>query len=567
MKGSTLSTSLRYGSALVSVCLATLLCLLLDPLLEGHLYYLWFFLALVLTAWYGGSRPCLLALAVSLPLVIFFFVPPRYEFAIEGSANQVGFLTFCLLGFAVLLYSGKLAEGIQKIAEANAILMQDLPFQLTALRQQLHRRIERGAEIERRLAMQYAMTQLLAESPNLADAARGILPTLCESLAWDVGLFWAVDRDDDVLRCLQVWQRPGVAATSFVEECRRTAFPKGAGLPGRVWESERLVSVTDMGDSDLPRSFLSSHAGLRGAVGFPIRDGDRFLGVMEFFSRTTCSADDNLIEMMAWVGVEISQFIERREAEALVQRQQQQRRTARAIQHSLLPRAVPALAGYDIRGKAIFADEVGGDCFDFVLLPERRETSLAVLLADASGHGIASALLVSETRAYLRALALTGCDVGQMLHLTNQRLTSDLPSDFFVTLFLARLQAGTHALAYASAGHCPGYVLDAGGQIRAVLPSSTLPLGIAESPEPPAAASVLLQPGELVVLYTDGIVEASPTHGKPFGVERLLDIVRVHRREPLDDILDALFQSVADFTHRTSQQDDMTVVLIRAKAN
>src|SRR5580704_16015745 len=130
MKQRTLECISRYGSSVASVSGATLICLLIDPILEGHLYYLWFFIALLFTGWYGGFMPCLLALVISLPLIAYFFAPPRFSFAVEGAANQLGFVTYLLVGFLVLLYSMRLAEGLRKVVKANALLAKNLPSRL-----------------------------------------------------------------------------------------------------------------------------------------------------------------------------------------------------------------------------------------------------------------------------------------------------------------------------------------------------------------------------------------------------------------------------------------------------
>src|SRR6202011_3493847 len=192
------------------------------------------------------------------------------------------------------------------------------------------------------------------------------------------------------------------------------------------------------------------------------------------------------------------------------------------------------------------ADEVGGDWFDYIPLVVEGQECLVVLVADVSGHGIAAALLAGQTRAYLRAFALTCSDVGTILTLTNHRLATDLVTDHFVTLLLVQLDPRTRTLAYASAGHCPGYVLDHQGQIKAVLASTGGLLGIDSTSEFPTGPSLTLEPGELVFLYTDGIVEAGSSTGKPFGLKRSLDVVRAHRQETPDEILEALFDAVGD---------------------
>jgi serine phosphatase RsbU (regulator of sigma subunit) len=416
----------------------------------------------------------------------------------------------------------------------------------------------------RRLAAEHAVSQILAVSSSLDDAAPAILRAMCESLDWDVGILWAVDRSANVLRCVEVWHSPEAEVTAFEQDTRQRTYPPGAGLPGRVWAGEALAWVPDLAaEANLPRAPRPAGAGLHGAVGFPVRNGVEFLGVMEFLSRGIRQPHDELIQMMASIGSQISQFIERRQAEGELRRQEEDRRIAQQLQQGLLPKAMPTLPGFQMGGRSAAASDVGGDCFDFLPLRVEGAECLGVLVADASGHGIGAALLVAQTRAYLRALALAGSEIATLLTVSNQRLASDIVQDHFVTLLLLRLDPRTRSLLYSSAGHCPGYVLDCQGRTKAVLASTGYPLGIDPASEFPTGPTITLEPGELVLLFTDGIVEAASPDGEQFGLERTLTIVRAHQQEAPDAILDALFDAVGDFS-RHQLRDDITAVIIKA---
>ena len=267
--------------------------------------------------------------------------------------------------------------------------------------------------------------------------------------------------------------------------------------------------------------------------------------------------------MMTSISSQLGQFIERREAAMQVLSQEEDRRIARAIQQGLLPKRMPTFSGFKISGRSSTANSVGGDCFDFIPMLVEDGECLGVLVGDASGHGMGAALLIAETRAFLRALVLTCRDVGTLLTLANQRLASDIVSDHFVTLFFMRL-ARPQSLLYTSAGHWPGYVLDRGGQIRAVLRATGLPLGIDSEEKYPVPPALSLEPGELVVLLTDGIVEAESSDRNQFGLERTLGIVRAHQQETPDEILEALFDALSDFC-ANKFQDDLTAVIIQAQ--
>lgn len=417
---------------------------------------------------------------------------------------------------------------------------------------------------ERCLAAEHAVTRILAEAAEIINAAPGMMQAICESLGWDVGVVWTVDGQANVLRCIDVWHAPTVEAPAFAQASRQGAFALGVGLPGRVWRSRRPAWVPDVTqDADFPRAAIAAGEGLHGAYGFPIYNGVEFLGVMEFFSREMLRADDKLVEMMAAIGGQIGQFLERRRAEQTVRDREREFALARQIQQGLLPKTMPVVPGFAFSGATRFCQETGGDYFDFFPM---ADSGLGIAIGDASGHGIASALVIEDARACLRALALTHADPGSILAVTNRCLKEDLPADQFVTLFLARLDASARSVVYCSAGHCPGYVLDEHGKVRSVLKNTGLPLGIELATEFPGAPRITLLPGDLLFLFTDGVMEAHSPEELPFGIQRALDVVGEHRHDRPDEIVQALFRAVGDFSRDRAQLDDSTAVIIKVEA-
>ena len=207
---------------------------------------------------------------------------------------------------------------------------------------------------------------------------------------------------------------------------------------------------------------------------------------------------------------------------------------------------------------------MGGDCFDFVPYIANGKENLLVLVADASGHGIAAALVMAETRAYVRALALTCLDIGTLLAVTNNRLANDI-AEGFVTLLVVQIEPVSRSLLYTSAGHCSGYVLDRQGQTKAILQSTGVPLGIATTGEHPIGPAVSLESGDLIFLFTDGIIEAASPDGELCGWERTLGILRGHQQEMPAGILNTLFDAVGNFSHH-HLHDDVTAVIVEVEA-
>lgn len=232
---------------------------------------------------------------------------------------------------------------------------------------------------------------------------------------------------------------------------------------------------------------------------------------------------------------------------------------ARRVQHSLFPSRMPTVPGFDIAGAAFPAEHVSGDYYDFIRLPD---DSLALLVADVSGHGLGPALLMAQAQAYLRAIAETYHDPGELLRHAN-RLLARTDTEHFVTLFLAHLEPSRSQFTYAAAGH-RGYLLRRDDSI-VQLESTGIPLGISPQVEFSTSPSYELAPGDILVLPTDGIVEARGTDRAFFGEQRLLDVVRAHRTESASSIVRELYAAARTFTHGQAQKDDITVVI--AKAN
>jgi phosphoserine phosphatase RsbU/P len=245
-------------------------------------------------------------------------------------------------------------------------------------------------------------------------------------------------------------------------------------------------------------------------------------------------------------------------------RQREEMRIARQIQQKLFPVAALPLPGFDISGASYPAEATGGDYFDYIPL---NDGSLGVVIGDVSGHGFGPALLMAELRAYLRAFILTHTEVGEIVGLLNRALASDAPEGHFATLLLARLDPRTRSFAYVSAGHPFGYVLSPDGAVKTLLPSTDMPLGIMPDTSYTAAPAITLEPGEGVLLLTDGIQEAHTLDETLFGVKRTLEIVQANWNRAARQIIDSLYGAVRSFCGATTQFDDMTIIIIKVDSS
>lgn len=165
------------------------------------------------------------------------------------------------------------------------------------------RDVTEQALAEQRLAVQYETARALAESETLPEAGARILAAICETLRWSAGLLWIVDPDGRRLRCVETWTPVSAGAEEFVAISRTLTFAVGEGLPGRVWASGAPAWIPDvLVDAAFSRTQIATAAGLRGAFAFPVRSGERVLGVIEFFGRDTARPDHELLDMMAATG-------------------------------------------------------------------------------------------------------------------------------------------------------------------------------------------------------------------------------------------------------------------------
>ena len=233
---------------------------------------------------------------------------------------------------------------------------------------------------------------------------------------------------------------------------------------------------------------------------------------------------------------------------------------AAQIQQKLYPRRSPHRPGLDIAGAAFPAAATCGDYFDYVEMPNG---AIGIAIGDVTGHGLGPALIMAETRAYLRSLAQTEWDPGQVLTRLNQQLVSDLADEHFVTLSLAQIDVRAGRMVYANAGHPSALVFDRFGVVKATLESTGLPLGVLPDADYRTNDGLKLESGDAIVFLTDGITECRTIDGKYFDLEGVRDTVRAHIDEPAQQIVRHVREAVGNFCNGRSQEDDMTIVVCK----
>ena len=412
---------------------------------------------------------------------------------------------------------------------------------------------EAQAEGLRLSAFSVGVSVALSKADTLPAMLAGCAEALVVCLDAALARIWTLDPEADEL----VLQASAGIYTHL--DGAHSRVPVGSLESGRIAQERRPYWTNDLpNDPRISDKDWAGRQGLTAFAGFPLLAAGRLVGVMALFSRRPFS--EVALKALAPAADNIAIGIQRRDAEHAQRATEEEFRAARRIQQNLFPKVGPTVPGFDVGGASVPAVSTGGDYYDYFPL---CDGTLGVVIGDVSGHGMGPALLMASTRAYLHALALTQTDPSAMLALVNQALVDDT-EDQFITLVLARLDPEQRRLTYANAGHTPGYVLAPDGRVKARLDSTGKPLGILPGEVFPCSDPVALEPGEIVVFLTDGVVEARAPDDAVFGVDRALGIVRLYRCESASRIVENLLHAVRAFARDRPPLDDVSAVVIKA---
>ena len=236
------------------------------------------------------------------------------------------------------------------------------------------------------------------------------------------------------------------------------------------------------------------------------------------------------------------------------------------VQQNLLPASPPLVPGLDIAGRSLYCQETGGDYFDYIL---RREPSgsrrLCAAVGDVAGHGISAALLMTTVRALLRSrltqpgpIAEAVCDINRLLY------QDTAASGSFVTLFLLELDSAAGSLEWVRAGHDPAWLYCAATDVINDLGGPGMALGVDEACSYPSSGRATLGPGDVLLIGTDGIWETRNAYSEKFGKERVGTIARSHRHLNAEGILQVVLNTLEEFRGKAQQEDDITLLVIKA---
>lgn len=323
-----------------------------------------------------------------------------------------------------------------------------------------------------------------------------------------------------------------------------------------------MMDATSQNEASLGQSILDLR--LLTIMCVPLKVMDKTIGVLYVDSKAS-SREFNESDLLLFKALSYQLAIAIENARLLkeaieAERMRQELLIARDIQENLLPPAKLVLPGYDVYGFSRPCDETGGDYFDYV---RTREGRLGLAIGDVSGHGISAALFMATARALLRAFLSTTTDLSKVIGDLNNALERDMGTGKFMTLFYGELELAERMLRYVKAGHNEPIVYRAATDAFEELAAPGMALGFLRDNDYEVAGPVLFSPGDILLLYTDGIPEARNREKEQFGMERMLDVLKARRSRPAKEIVDGIIRAVTEFAGARGFEDDLTLIVVK----
>jgi phosphoserine phosphatase len=342
-------------------------------------------------------------------------------------------------------------------------------------------------------------------------------------------------------------------------------IPAGMGLVGSCARHRRLINVPDCYADERFDSSMDRRTGYRTRcmLSLPLIDHkDMLVGVIQMLNKVSGVFDEDDEALATVLAAQCAVALQRvRMMEALLDGEllRQELEIARSVQLSTLPATMPAVPGYDVYGTFEPAGLTGGDTFDLQIVHQ----GLLVVLGDATGHGMGPALTVAQMQAMLRMAFRLGADLDTAFTQVNNLLSDMLPADRFICAFIGLLDPEAHRIRYHSGGHGPILIFRAAtGDCEVRRPTSfpvaAMPLTVSR-----AGATVEFEPGDILVLLSDGLMEYRDPEGEEYGLARIQEVLREHHGKTMVELAGVFLASVRAFARGAAQEDDVTAVLIR----
>lgn len=398
------------------------------------------------------------------------------------------------------------------------------------------------------------VTHMLAVEIDLAKMLDTIVIEACRALRCERAILYQLDNKRNVLSAM--------AGTD-----QTILLPLDSGIAGYVARQRQRVNIDNpqldpRWDSRHDRSTGFSTRSVLAVPLVAARDG-RLLGVLEFLNNIGGPFDRDDEALAVAFSHHAAAALDRARLVDDIQRRRDLEvslNVAREVQRRFMPSKLPTIAGYEVATWWYPNEAVGGDYCDVVLLPSGNAS---VCVADVSGHGLGPSLLMASVRASLRTLLVAVEQPDLLLNGLARAMADDFTFGPFVTMVVATLNTQTHKLSFANAGHAPAVHLS--GETGAITPLSSTapPLGVLDDGIFPLGPEIPMNPGDLVLLGTDGIIESMDYRGEQFGMSRLEQLLRKLAGAPVSEIVRSIGREVELYYVGDSPPDDLTVLALR----
>jgi sigma-B regulation protein RsbU (phosphoserine phosphatase) len=393
---------------------------------------------------------------------------------------------------------------------------------------------------------------------NIQEILAKIIRILSETLAVERVSVFLHDEEQDVLRVVNAM---GIRSEHFTE----IAQPVSGKILGHVFRTGNSVLVEDLGQHPEFGRFKRFRYKTRSFVSVPLRIKNKIVGVLNLSDKADGQPfrrDD--LEIIETISIQIGESYENALFYREVldkQRMEKELEVANAIQQHILSREFLTNDSLDIVATSLPASEIGGDFYDCVRIAQDQ---YAIYIADVSGKGVPAALFMALSHSIMKVVSLNAREPGPVLEQANRFIISDSKNGMFVTLFYLFLDTSRKTLRYACAGHNEQIYYDNQKDEIRLVKTRGVPLGVSADAAYPSG-EVAFRPGDFIVLFTDGVVEAQDNQNNQYGLERLQEVVLKSKRLPAVDILAAVRSDVERFCGGARQFDDLTLFVVKFK--
>src|SRR5256714_432559 len=412
-----------------------------------------------------------------------------------------------------------------------------------------------------KLRMLLDITKKIGRSLDMQEVLKQVMDTLGSLVPYDAAGIYIIKCDKSAdCATSETTIFHGEAVRGYdIEELKTLRLKMGEGIIGRVaLTGEPIISPDVQKDS----RYCNARPETRSEMTAPIISNEEVIGVFDLESDQVNAYDADDLEVLMLLASQVAIIIEKvmlHEQMMQKRRLEAQLEVARQVQLELLPADDPHLDGFDISAYNFSTEEVSGDYYDWVRI---YDDQIGLVIADVSGKGVPAALLMAFLRASLRAATHIGYAPHISMSKVNYLLWESIERNQFVTAFYGILDAANRTVAYCNAGHNPPFLMEVDGKVH-FEERGGVPLGMFRDTRYYEYFATI-EPGQVLVLYTDGATEATNRKDEEWGRDRLVEAVRQCRHLGAREMIDYIHRDVLNWTEGLGATDDVTFFIIKA---